>query len=122
MEKIIKTAILLIEDPAKINPKGETREECIDLLDNETLAEAQKRYQKEHWPIEYKWKTVKFEDGSYKRELYAANLHKIPLVCGAYPGKDRVEIIPDEPKITLKAVKPKPEIYKQITIDDLLRG
>jgi len=99
MKKIvtIKTAVMIVELPAKENPAGRSIHCPIDLLDGETLIQAEKRYQKMIGPKEYQWIT---ENGKHK--YVCINEHKIPLVVNSYYGpsyEKEIEIKAEDVKV-----------------------
>ena len=93
----VKTAIMVVERPHFENPQGKTEKYQIELKEGETLDQAEKRYQKQNWPLEYKWIT---KDGLHQRKC--VNYYKVPLVVNSYYGpviEKEIEVeIPDEPE------------------------
>lgn len=111
MKKIItvKTAIMVIERPHSENPQGKSEKHQIELLDGETLTQAEKRYQNIIAPKKYQWIT---ENGLHK--YVCTNFYKIPLVVNSYYGPT----IQKEVEVEAKDVK----CGDQISVFDYLEG
>lgn len=104
-----KMAIVVVEEPASINPQGKTDKYEVELEDGETLEQLKKRWQKKIGPKEWGWIT---KNGIHK--LVCTNIDEIPTVEDVYYSREVDKEIEIEEEIDVDP--------DQISIFDYLTG